>query len=148
MKLNIKFLYGGLIFLAFTFFACAPNVSSIPEPTGEWVPVGETQDKNIISIDTGKYSKRDVKATVWVRVDYRTPPQPKLNASQFYAQFNCQQETFEIYRTMQLDTQGERLEDKLVDTEAQKVAPGSIEGVVLEKVCFEHKAPEGDRKEG
>ena len=134
-----KALYGFLVFFALTLSACAQTTST-PQPSGEWIPVGETQDKNIISIDTGKYSKKDQTATVWVRVDYTTPPKPTVNAIQFYGKFDCDSETYQIQRKMQLGLQGETLQDETIKMESQKPPSDSTEGVVLERVCFENKA--------
>ncbi|HBE16130.1 MAG TPA: hypothetical protein DEA78_18310 [Cyanobacteria bacterium UBA11159] len=138
MAVTRKALCGFLVFCTLTLSGCVQTTSKL-QPSGEWIPVGETQEKDIISIDTGKYKKENQTASVWVRVDYRNPPQPTLNAIQFYGKFDCDRETYQIQRKIQLGLEGETLQDEIIEMESKSAPSDSTEGVVLERVCFEDK---------
>lgn len=138
MAVTRKALCGFLVFCTLTLSSCVQTTSKL-QPSGEWVPVGETQEKDIISIDTGKYKKENQTASVWVRVDYRNPPKPTLNAIQFYGKFDCDRETYQIQRKIQLGLEGETLQDETIEMESKSAPSDSTEGVVLERVCFENK---------
>jgi hypothetical protein len=119
--------------------SCTALISA-PEPTNAWVPVGENDRGNIVSVDTGSYSKGETRALVWVRVDYTKPPKPQLNATQYYMSLDCDENRVSIQREVQLGMQGDVLEENIVSKKASNPDPGSTEGIVLDNVCFDSRS--------
>ncbi len=110
-----------------------------PQSTNAWVPVGENDRGNIVSVDTGSYSKGEIRALVWVRVDYTKPPKPQLNATQYYMSLNCDRDEVAIRREVQLGMQGDVLEENIVSKKVSNPEPDSTEGLVLSNVCFDSR---------
>lgn len=139
MKSNFLF-----IFLSITLVSCSTKISLTPEPSAQWMPIGENIDGNIISIDTGNLFRVQDKSKVWVRVDYtvdyKKAKSPKENAIQFYASFNCSDRTFQTIREVHLGVMGESLKDQPINMQPEQIKPLSTEGKVYRDICWNKSA--------
>lgn len=57
--------------------SCSGKVSLMPNPSAAWLPIGETKNGDIISIDTGTLAHRESQTNVWIRIDYKQTPAVK-----------------------------------------------------------------------
>ncbi len=144
-----------------SLIGCTTAISIIPEPSQQWLPVGETKEGNIISIDTAnlyirkepykaiKYQslvnneqntvKKD-EYTIWVRIDYKKTQPSAQSATQFYASFNCSNGTFQTLKQVQLGGMGEKLAVKPINMPPSRMSPASTEDIVLKQVCWSNTA--------
>lgn len=124
--------------------SCTNKVSVAPSSVGQWIPIGENKDNDVISVDSINFVNSQESAKVWVRVDHKKPPTPGRNSSEFYASFNCREGTFQTHHEVHLGNMGEKLQDKAVNMQPTKVINGSTENLVLNKVCFDKKTPKSE----
>lgn len=122
--------------LVVTLSSCSAKVSVTPNPTASWIPIGESQEGDIISMDTGTLSYPEGQSRVWVRIDYKKAPSSKQNATQFYASFNCRDRTIQIIRQVELGTMGETLKDQSIKMPPKRVIPLSTEGIAFQQICW------------
>lgn len=155
-----------LSFASISLASCTTAISTIPEPSQQWLPIAETKEGNIISIDTENIStrKESYKAmkyhsvinseqntvkkdeyTIWVRVDYKKKQLSVQSATQFYAVFNCSQGTFQALQQVQLGGVGEKLAVKRINMPPSKISPASTEEIVLKQVCWSNTAQSRER---
>jgi hypothetical protein len=153
-------------FASISLAGCTTAISTIPQPSQQWLPIGETKEGNIISIDTANLStrKEPYKAikyesainneqnivkkdehTLWVRVDYKKTQPSAQSATQFYASFNCNKGTFQTLQHVQLGGMGEKLAVKPINMPPSRISPASTEDIVLKQVCWSNTAQGRDR---
>lgn len=125
--------------LMLTLSSCGSKVHLTPNSTASWIPIGESREGNIISMDTGSLSSREGQSKGWVRIDYKKGQSLKINASQFYAAFNCRDRTFQTKRQVELGTMGETLKDQSINMQPTRVMPLSIEGIAFQHICWSKK---------
>jgi hypothetical protein len=126
--------------LLITLSSCTAKVSLTPNPTTAWIPIGESREGNIVSMDTGSLSHNENKPKAWVRIDYKKGESSRPNASQFYASFNCRDRTFQTIRQVELGTMGETLKDQSINMQPKQVIPLSTEGLTFQHICWNKKA--------
>jgi hypothetical protein len=136
MKLATLFVLTSLV-----LSSCAQKVTVTSSAVGQWIPVGESKDNDVISIDSINFVNTEESAKVWVRIDHKQPPNPGRNATESYIYFNCREGTFQTHQEVQLGSMGEKLKDKPVNMQPTKVRDNSTENLVLTKVCFDKKTP-------
>ncbi len=141
MKLTALFVLTSLV-----LSSCANKVSQVPTPVGQWIPIGENKDSDVISVDTINFVNNEDGSKVWVRVDHKKPPTSGRNSTEFYASFNCREGTFRTYQEVHLGNMGEKLQDQPVNMQPTKVRDASTESIVLNKVCFDKKTPKNESK--
>lgn len=139
MKLAAIFVLTSLV-----LSSCANQVSVAPTPIGQWIPIGENKDSDIISVDTINFVNNEDGSKVWVRIDHKKPPTPVRNATEFYVSFNCREGTFQTHQEVYLGNMGEKLQDKPVNMQPTNVRDTSTESLVLNKVCFDKKTPKNE----
>jgi hypothetical protein len=139
MKLAALFVLTSLV-----LSSCAQKVSVSPSAVGQWIPVGESKDNDVISVDSINFVNSEESAKVWVRIDHQQPPTPRRNATQSYVSFNCREGTFQTHHEVYLGNMGEKLKDKSVNMQPTKVRDASTENLVLQKVCFDKKQPKNE----
>jgi hypothetical protein len=125
--------------LVITLSSCSAKVSVTPSPTASWIPIGESREGDIISMDTGTLSHPEGQSRVWVRIDYRKSQSLKQNATQFYAAFNCQDRTIQTIRQVELGTMGETIKDQSIKMIPKRVMPLSTEGIAFQQICWAKK---------
>ncbi|MGB5960320.1 MAG: surface-adhesin E family protein [Coleofasciculaceae cyanobacterium] len=124
------------LLLLITLSSCSAKVSVTPNPTASWIPIGESKEGDIISMDTGTLSYPEGQSRAWVRIDYKKTPSLKQNATQFYASFNCQDRTVKTIRQVDLGTMGETIKDQSIKMSPKRVIPLSTEGIAFQKICW------------
>lgn len=124
------------LLLVITLSSCSAKVSGTPNSTTSWIPIGENQEGDIISMDTGSLSYPEGQSRVWVRIDYKKLPALKQNATQFYASFNCQERTIQTIRQVELGTMGETIKDQSIKMSPKRVIPLSTEGIAFKQICW------------
>lgn len=139
MKLAALFVLASLV-----LSSCANKVSVAPSAVGQWIPIGESKDNDVISVDSINFVNSDESAKVWVRVDHKKSPTPGRNATEFYVSFNCREGTFRTHHEVHLGNMGEKLQDKPINMQPTKVRDSSTESLVLNKVCFDKKTPKNE----
>lgn len=120
--------------------SCNAKVSLTPNPTTLWIPIGESREGDIISMDTGTLTNNENQPKAWVRIDHKKGQSSKPNASQFYASFNCRDRTFQTIREVELGTMGETIKDQSIKMPAKQVIPLSTEGITFQHICWNKKA--------
>lgn len=132
------------VLISISLVSCSTAVSSIPDPSAQWTPIGENREGNIISIDTGNVSRTQDQSKVWVRIDYsvnyKKAKSPKENAIQLYASVNCSDYTFQPIRKVDLGTMGEYLKDQPINMQPERVTPLSTEGIAHRAICWKKAA--------
>lgn len=116
--------------------SCSAKVSVTPTPSASWIPVGESREGNIISMDTGTLSHPESQSRAWIRIDYKKSPSLKQNATQFYASFNCRDRTIQTIRQVELGTMGETIKDQSIKMLPKRVIPLSTEGIAFQQICW------------
>ncbi len=128
-----------LLLGSLTLASCSAKFYLMPNPTAAWIPIGESQNSEIISIDTGTLSHQENQVKAWVRIDYKKAQSLKQNATQLYAAFHCKDYTFQTSREVQLGTMGETIQDQLITMKPKQVTPLSPEGIAFQYICLGKK---------
>lgn len=128
-----------LLALLITLSSCSAKVSVTPNPSASWIPIGESLQGDIISMDTGTLSYPEGKSRAWIRIDYKKTPSLKQNATQFYASFNCRDRTIQTIRQVELGTMGETIKDQSLKMLPKQVIPLSTEGIAFQQICWAKK---------